>query len=389
MDKFIYMDHAATTPLKKEVLDEMYPYLSKIYANPSSLYAPARLSKASIDNARDKLSLALNASSREIYFTSGGSEADNLAIKGAAFANRDKGNEIITSAIEHPAVINTCKGLSMEGFKITYLPVNKDGFVSIDDLRKKITDKTILVSVMFANNEIGTIQPIKEIGELCREKEIIFHTDAVQAAGSIPIDVKSLNIDLLSLSAHKFYGPKGIGALYARKGIKFKPLIEGGSQERGKRAGTENVAGIVGLGKALEIASHNMTDENKRISGLRNYLIKGLLSIDGTSLNGSWEKRLPNNVNISFEGLEGETLLMMLDNEGICVSSGSACSSLSLEPSHVLLGIGLSEKKAKSSVRFTLGEETSKEQIDYVVSKVKDIVERLRSINSNWNSIRK
>lgn len=389
MDKFIYMDHAATTPLKKEVLDEMYPYLSKIYANPSSLYAPARLSKASIDNARDKLSLALNASSREIYFTSGGSEADNLAIKGAAFANRDKGNEIITSAIEHPAVINTCKGLSMEGFKITYLPVNKDGFVSIDDLRKKITDKTILVSVMFANNEIGTIQPIKEIGELCREKKIIFHTDAVQAAGSIPIDVKSLNIDLLSLSAHKFYGPKGIGALYARKGIKFKPLIEGGSQERGKRAGTENVAGIVGLGKALEIASHNMTDENKRISGLRNYLIKGLLSIDGTSLNGSWEKRLSNNVNISFEGLEGETLLMMLDNEGICVSSGSACSSLSLEPSHVLLGIGLSEKKAKSSVRFTLGEETSKEQIDYVVSKVKDIVERLRSINSNWNSIRK
>ncbi|MDV3426195.1 MAG: cysteine desulfurase NifS [Bacillota bacterium] len=389
MDNFIYMDHAATTPLKKEVLDEMYPYLTKIYANPSSLYAPARLSKAAIDNSRDKLSLALNASSREIYFTSGGSEADNLAIKGTALANRDKGNEIITSAIEHPAVLNTCKGLSKEGFKITYLPVNKDGFVSIQDLKKSITDKTILVSIMFANNEIGTIQPIKEIGELCREKGIIFHTDAVQAAGSIPIDVKSLNIDLLSLSGHKFYGPKGIGALYVRKGIKFNPLIEGGSQERGKRAGTENVAGIVGLGKAIEIASHNMAEESKRISELRDYLINGLLSIDGTSLNGSWENRLPNNVNVSFESLEGETLLMMLDNIGICVSSGSACSSLSLEPSHVLLGIGLSEKECASSVRFTLGEENSKEQIDYVVIKVKDIVERLRNINSNWNSIRK
>ena len=389
MDKFIYMDHAATTPLKKEVLDEMYPYLSKIYANPSSLYAPARLSKAAIDNARDKLSLALNASSREIYFTSGGSEADNLAIKGAALANKDKGNEIITSAIEHPAVLNTCKGLEKEGFKITYLPVDKNGFVSMEELKKSITDKTILVSIMFANNEIGTIQPIKEIGELCREKKVLFHTDAVQAAGSIPIDVKDLSIDLLSLSGHKFYGPKGIGALYVRKGIKFNPLIEGGSQERGKRAGTENVACIVGLGKAIEIASHNMAEESRRISELRDYLINGLLSIEGTSLNGSLDNRLPNNVNVSFEGLEGETLLMMLDNIGICVSSGSACSSLSLEPSHVLLSIGLSEKDAKSSVRFTLGEENSKEQIDYVVSKVKDIVERLRSINSNWNSIRK
>lgn len=389
MEDFIYMDHAATTPLKKEVLDEMYPYMTKIYANPSSLYAPARAAKAAIDSARDKVSNALNASSREIYFTSGGSEADNLAIKGAAYENRDKGNGIITSAIEHPAVINTCKGLEKDGFKITYLPVNKDGFVSLDDLREKINDKTILVSIMFANNEIGTIQPIGEIGQLCRGKSIIFHTDAVQAIGSIPIDVKSLNIDLLSLSAHKFYGPKGIGALYVRKGIKFKSLIEGGSQERGKRAGTENVAGIVGLGKAIEIASHNMADESKRISRLRDYLINDLLSIDGTSLNGSWENRLPNNVNISFEGLEGETLLMMLDNEKICVSSGSACSSLSLEPSHVLLNIGLSEKIAKSSVRFTLGEENSKEQIDYAVSKIKEIVNRLRNINSNWNSIRK
>jgi len=383
------MDHAATTPLKKEVLDEMYPYLTKIYANPSSLYAPARLSKAAIDNARDKAASAINASSREIYFTSGGSEADNLAIKGAVYANCDRGNEIITSAIEHPAVINTCRGLEKEGFKITYLPVDKNGFVSIQDLREKINYKTILVSIMFANNEIGTIQPINEIGELCREKNILFHTDAVQAAGAVPIDVKILNIDLLSLSAHKFYGPKGIGALYVRKGIKFKSLIDGGSQERGKRAGTENVAGIVGLGKAIEIASDNMAEESRRVSELRDYLINGLLSIDGTSLNGSLEKRLPSNVNVSFEGLEGETLLVMLDNIGVCVSSGSACSSLSLEPSHVLLSIGLSEKKCASSVRLTLGEENNKEQIAYVVDKVKDIVNRLRNINSNWNSIRK
>lgn len=389
MDKFIYMDHAATTPLKKEVLDEMYPYLTKIYGNPSSLYTPARAAKAAIDSARDKVSNALNASSQEIYFTSGGSEADNLAVKGTALANCDWGNEIITSAIEHPAVLNTCKGLEKDGFKITYLPVDKNGFVNIQNLKKSITDKTILVSIMFANNEIGTIQPIKEIGDLCREKGIIFHTDAVQAIGSIPIDVKSLNINLLSLSAHKFYGPKGIGALYVRKGIKFKSLIDGGSQERGKRAGTENVSGIVGLGKAIEIASHNMAEESKRISELRDYLINGLLSIDGASLNGSIENRLPNNVNVSFEGIEGETLLMMLDNEKICVSSGSACSSLSLRPSHVLLSLGLSEKKCTSSVRFTLGEENSKEQIDYAVSKVKDIVERLRNINSNWNSIRK
>lgn len=389
MKSFIYMDHAATTPLKKEVLDEMYPYLTKIYANPSSLYAPARLSKAAIDEARDKVSRAINASSREIYFTSGGSEADNLAIKGAALANKDRGNEIITSAIEHPAVLNTCKGLEKDGFKITYLPVDKNGFISMEALKKSITDKTILVSIMFANNEIGTIQPIKEIGKLCREKGIIFHTDAVQAAGALPIDVKNLNIDLLSLSSHKFYGPKGIGALYVRKGIKFKPQIEGGSQERGKRAGTENVAGIVGLGKAIEIVSLNMAEESRRISELRDYLVKGLLSIDETSLNGSLQNRLPNNVNISFKGIEGEMLLMMLDNFDICVSSGSACSSLSLEPSHVLLGIGLSGLDAKSSVRFTLGEENNKEQIDYVVSKVKDITDRLRNINSNWNSIRK
>ena len=389
MEDFIYMDHAATTPLKKQVLEEMYPYLTKIYANASSLYSPARIAKAAIDNARDKAAAVINASSREIYFTSGGSEADNLAIKGAILGNIDKGNGIITSAIEHPAVLNTCKSLEKDGFKVTYLPVDKNGFVNIGDLKKSINDNTILVSIMFANNEIGTVQPIKEIGELCREKGILFHTDAVQAAGAIPIDVKSLNIDLLSLSAHKFYGPKGIGALYVRKGIKFKPLIEGGSQERGKRAGTENVAGIVGLGKAIEIASYNMAEESNRISKLRDYLIDGLLSIDGASLNGSLEKRLPNNVNVSFDGLEGETLLMMLDNIGICVSSGSACSSLSLEPSHVLISMGLSEKKARSSIRFTLGEENNKEQIDYVIEKVKDIVIRLKTLNSNWNNIRK
>lgn len=389
MDNFIYMDHAATTPLKREVLEEMYPYLTKIFANPSSLYSPARIAKSAIDNARDKAASALNASRYEIYFTSGGSEADNLAIKGAAYGNIHRGNGIITSSIEHPAVINTCKSLEKEGFNVTYLPVDKYGFVSLEDIRKSINEKTILVSIMFANNEIGTIEPIRDIGKLCKEKEIIFHTDAVQAMGAIPIDVKNLNIDLLSLSAHKFYGPKGIGALYVRKGIRFNPLINGGSQERGKRAGTENVSGIVGLGKAIEISSENMTEENKRITELRDYLINGLLSIEGASLNGDTKKRLPNNINVSFKDLEGETLLMMLDNEGICVSSGSACSSLSLEPSHVLLSIGLSEKEAKSSIRFTLGSENNKEQVDYVIKKVSDAVYSLRHLNSSWNNMRK
>lgn len=388
MNNYIYMDHGATTPLKKEVLQEMYPYLTDIYGNPSSLYTPSRAAKKAIDTSRDIVASVINCQGREVYFTSGGSEADNLAIKGIAH-NMDKKGEIVISNIEHPAVINTCKTLEKEGFTITYLPADKNGFINVSDLEKNISKKTILVSVMFANNEIGTIQPIKEIGQICREKKVIFHTDAVQAIGVLPIDVKNLNIDLLSLSAHKFYGPKGVGALYVKKGIPFIPLIDGGSQERGKRAGTENVASIVGLGKALEISANNINENNEKISYLRDYLIKELLSIDGTLLNGDSKKRLPNNVNVSFKDLDGETLLMMLDNEGICVSSGSACSSLSIEPSHVLLNIGLTKSQANSSIRFTLGETNTQAQIKYVVEKVKVITNTLINRNNNWNNIRK
>lgn len=309
MSKQVYMDHAATTYTKKEVLEEMIPYFTEHFGNPSSIYSLSRETKKAIDKARERISKAINANRDEIYFTGGGSEADNWAIKGIAFAHRKKGNHIITTQIEHHAVLHTCEFLKKQGFEITYLPVNDEGVVSIEDFKNAITDKTILATIMFANNEIGSIQPIKQIGTICREKNIIFHTDAVQAVGHIPVDVKEMNIDLLSMAAHKFYGPKGVGALYIRKGIRIDNLVHGGAQERGRRAGTENVPGIVGLGKALELACENMNENNKKITAMRDKLIEGLLKVPYTRLNGpKGEKRLPGNVNICFRFIEGESI---------------------------------------------------------------------------------
>lgn len=384
MDKYIYMDFGATTYIKKDVLEEMNPYLHTFFGNPSSLYSLGRKSKAAIDKSREIIGNQIGASSGEIYFTSGGTESNNFALRGIAYGNKNKGNKIIISSIEHPGVINTCKQLEREGFEISTIPVDSMGLINMDKLKKEIDSSTILVSIMFANNEIGTIEPILEIGELCKEKNVIFHCDAVQAFQFIPIDVDSLNIDLLTISGHKIYAPKGIGALYVRKGIKVDPLIYGGEQERGKRAGTENVSSIVGFGKAVTLVNLNMEKTINNITFLRDRLIKGLLQIEGTSLNGDPINRLPNNLNISFEGVSGETLLMMLDNENIYVSSGSACSSLSLEPSNVLLNIGLSKDKAKSSIRFTLGDTNTLEEIDYVIIKVRELVYKIREINKNW-----
>ncbi|WML34165.1 cysteine desulfurase NifS [Clostridium sp. OS1-26] len=379
MEREIYMDYAATTFIKPEVLEEMNPYLTQYFGNPSSIYHISRKTKAAVDIARDRIASAINSRGDEIYFTSGGSEADNWAIKGIAFANRDKGNHIITSCIEHHAVLHTCEYLEDQGFEVTYLPVNEQGIVKIDDLKNAITDKTILVSIMFANNEIGTIEPIKEIGEICREKGIIFHSDAVQAVGNVPIDVKDMKIDLLSMASHKFYGPKGMGALYVKKGIKIHNLIHGGAQERARRAGTENVAGIVGMGRAVELAVENMKNESKRLEGLRDKLIEGLLKVPGTKLNGAvGNKRLPGNVNISFEGIEGDVLLMSLDSLGVCASSGSACSAGAIEPSQVLLSIGLSKEMAKGALRLTMGSRTTEEEIDYLLEVIPSIIERIR-----------
>lgn len=379
MEREIYMDYAATTFIKPEVLEEMNPYLTQYFGNPSSIYHISRKTKAAVDIARDRIASAINSRCDEIYFTSGGSEADNWAIKGIAFANRDKGNHIITSCIEHHAVLHTCEYLEDQGFEVTYLPVNEQGIVKIDDLKNAITDKTILVSIMFANNEIGTIEPIKEIGEICREKGIIFHSDAVQAVGNVPIDVKDMKIDLLSMASHKFYGPKGMGALYVKKGMKIHNLIHGGAQERARRAGTENVAGIVGMGKAVELAVENMKNESKRLDGLRDKLIEGLLKIPGAKLNGAVRnKRLPGNVNISFEGIEGDVLLMSLDSLGVCASSGSACSAGAIEPSQVLLSIGLSKEMAKGALRLTMGSRTTEEEIDYLLEVIPSIIERIR-----------
>lgn len=386
MNRSIYMDHAATTYVKPEVLEEMMPYFTAQFGNPSSIYTLSRGTNKAIDIARDRVAKALNASSNEIYFTGGGSEADNWAIKGIASAHKQKGNHIITTTIEHHAVLHTCEYLAKNGFEITYLPVDEFGLISIKDLENAITDKTILVSIMFANNEIGTIEPIKEIGALCRSKKIFFHTDAVQAVGHIPVDVKELNIDLLSLAAHKFYGPKGVGALYVRKGIKIDNLIHGGGQERNRRAGTENIAGIVGLGKAIELAVENMEENNKKLVFLRDKLINGLLEIPHTRLNGpSGDGRLPGNSNIIFKFIEGESILLMLDAVGIAGSSGSACTSGSLDPSHVLLAIGLPHEIAHGSLRLSLGDATTEEEVDYVLQEVPKIIGRLRDLSPLWD----
>lgn len=378
----VYLDHAATTAVRKEVLDEMLPCFSQNYGNPSSIYEIAREAKKLVDNARNQVANAINATPKEIYFTAGGSESDNWAIKGIAESYKDKGNHIITSSIEHHAVLHTCEYLKKNGYEVTYLPVDEDGKVSIKDLEAAIKPTTILITIMFANNEIGTLQPVKEIGEIAKKHNIIFHTDAVQALGHVKIDVKEMNIDMLSLSAHKLYGPKGIGALYVRKGIKLKSYIHGGAQERGIRAGTENVAGIVGLGKAVELAVNEMEQENKRLIALRDKIIDGILNnIPYTRLNGHRTDRLPGNANISFEFIEGESILLLLDMEGFYASSGSACTSGSLDPSHVLLAIGLPHEKAHGSLRMTLGLENTEDDVNALLQVLPKIVKRLRDMS--------
>jgi cysteine desulfurase len=380
--RIIYMDHSATTYVRKEVVDAMAPYHAEHFGNPSSIYSIARESKKAIDTARVQVAQALGTDPDEIYFTSGGSESDNWAIKGVAFANRKKGNHIITSAIEHHAVIHTCEYLGKEGFTVTYLPVDEYGLVNPAELEKAITDKTILISIMYANNEIGTIEPIAELGAIARNHKIPFHTDAVQAIGNIPIDAKAQNIDLLSLSAHKFYGPKGVGALYIRKGIKIDNLIHGGGQERRRRAGTENIAGIAGLGKAIELATADIEGHNRKIRALRDRLLNSILAtIPHTHLNGHPEKRLPGNINISFEFVEGESMLLWLDDEGICASTGSACTSGSLEPSHVLLATGLPVEISHGSLRLTLGNVNTDVDVDFVLDVLPKVVSRLREMS--------
>ncbi|MCI9017056.1 MAG: cysteine desulfurase NifS [Clostridia bacterium] len=382
MEKIRYFDHAATTSTKEEVLKEMIPYFTLNYGNASSIYSIGRKSKKAVEDSRDKIAKAINADSKEIYFTACGSESDNLAIKGVAYANKERGNHIITTKIEHPAVLNTCKKLETQGFIVTYLNVNEDGLISLKELEEAITDKTILISIMFANNEIGTIQPIKEIGEIAKTHKIYFHTDAVQAIGNIRIDVKELNIDLLSMSAHKFYGPKGMGALYVKTGIKFEKIQDGGHQERNKRAGTENVAGIVGIGKAIELAYENFDEYNEKLTELRDYYISQVEEkIPYIKINGHRQKRLPGNANISFKFIEGEGLLLNLDMKGICASSGSACTSGSLDPSHVLLAIGLPHEIAHGSLRITFGDDNTKEDVDFLVNTLVEVVERLRNMS--------
>ena len=382
MAKIRYFDHAATTAVKEEVVKEMIPYFTESYGNASSIYSLGRKNKKAIEDAREKVARVLGADSKEIYFTGCGSESDNLAIKGVAYANREKGNHIITTKIEHPAVLNTCKTLEKEGFAVTYLGVDENGIINLEELKNSITDKTILISIMFANNEIGTIQPITEIGKIAKENGIYFHTDAVQAVGNVKINVKELGIDLLSLSAHKFYGPKGVGALYVSKNVKFNKIQDGGHQERDKRAGTENVPGIVGLGRAIELAYENIDEYNAKLTKLRDLYIEQIeKKIPYVKLNGDREKRLPGNANISFRFVEGESLLLNLDMNGICASSESACTSGSLDPSHVLLAIGLPHDMAHGSLRITFGEENTEEDVEFLVNTLVGIVEKLRNMS--------
>lgn len=382
MKKTIYLDNAATTKTRPEVVEAMLPYFTEYYGNPSSVYEFATPSKKAIAEARETIAKSLGAKTNEIYFTAGGSESDNWAIKATAEAYESKGKHIITSKIEHHAVLHTCEYLEKRGFEITYLDVDENGTVKLDELKKAIRPDTILISIMFANNEIGTIQPIKEIGEIAKEHGIIFHTDAVQAYAHVPINVDEYHIDMLSVSGHKFNGPKGIGFLYIRTGLKLRSFIHGGSQERKRRGGTENVPGIVGIGKAVEIAMANLAERTAYEVELRDYLIDRVLSeVPYVRLNGHRTNRLPNNANFAFQFIEGESLLIMLDMQGICGSSGSACTSGSLDPSHVLLAIGLPHEIAHGSLRLTLSEETTREDIDFTVDEIKKIVEKLRSMS--------
>ena len=377
----VYLDNSATTKMDERVLEEMLPYLKEDYGNASSLYSLGRKSKKAIEDSREKVATILNCRPDEIYFTSGGSESDNTAIKGIARANRKKGKHIITSKIEHLAVLDTCKELEKEGFEVTYLDVDSKGKVNIEELKKAIRKDTILISIMYANNEIGTIQDISEIGRIARENNVYFHTDAVQAVGNLDIDVQAQNIDSLSLSGHKFYGPKGIGVLYVRKNVKFNKFIAGGHQERNKRAGTENVANIVGLSKALEISYNELKEHREKILYLRNYYEEKVKkNIDNIIINGDEKNRLPGNSNISFIGVNGQDLLLNLDMIGICVSSGSACTSGSIDASHVLIALGVKEEVAKSSIRVSIGKYNTKEEIDYLVENLIEIVKRQRKI---------
>lgn len=385
----IYADNAATTALSPEVLQDMMPYLTTVYGNPSSMYSIGSEAQKAVELARVDVAEAINALPREIFFTSGGSESDNWAIKGVARALKAKGkNHIITSAFEHHAVLHTCDALKKEGFEITLLDVHSDGLVRPEELEAAIKDTTALVSIMYANNEIGTIQPIEELGAVCHRHGVLFHTDAVQAMGNVPIDVKKQNIDLLSMTAHKLHGPKGCGALYIRQGVRPQILIDGGAQERGMRAGTENVAGIVGLASAVKRAKATMEQRTERLTGLRNRLIDSLSKIERSRLNGDREKRLPGNINMCFEGIEGEALLLRLDLMGICASSGSACTSGSLDPSHVLLAIGLPHEIAHGSLRLSFSDETTEEDIDYIAKCVPQVVNTLRAMSPVWERIK-
>ena len=378
MDTY-YFDNGATTKVKQEVLDEMIPYFSEEYGNPSSIYSLARNAKKGIEEAREKVANLIGAKKNEIYFVGCGSEADNTALKGIAYSKRNKGNHIITTKIEHPAILDSCKFLEKQGFEITYLNVDDKGFINLDELRKTIKKETILISVMFANNEIGTIEPIEEIAQIAKDNDIIFHTDAVQAVGNVKINVQEMKIDMLSLSGHKIYGPKGVGALYVREGIDFEKFINGGHQEKNKRAGTENTAGIIGLGKAAELAKTNLETHIQNMKDLRNYYIEEVQkNISNIKINGPLNARLPGNSNISFLGINANDLLLELDNVGICASSGSACTSNDPTPSHVLTAIGLNSDEIKGALRITLGEFNTKEEIDYLVQNLKEAVQKLR-----------
>jgi len=378
----VYFDNAATTRVKDEVIEEMQKYYSELYGNPSSIYNFGQLAKKAVENSRVKVARLLNSNPDEIYFTGGGSEADNWAIKGILSANEKKGNHIITTKIEHHAILHTCEYLEKKGAEVTYLDVDENGLVDIKQLEESIKDNTVLISIMFANNEIGTVQPIKEIGEIAKKHDIYFHTDAVQAVGNEVIDVKDMNIDLLSLSAHKIHGPKGVGALYIKKGTRIHNLIHGGAQEKNKRAGTENVPGIAGLGKAADIAYNNFDQKREKLIKLRDRLIEKIdKEIPDCQLNGHREKRLPGNVNFSFKYIEGESLLLYLDMEGISASSGSACTSGSLDPSHVLMSIGLPHEIAHGSLRLSLSDYNTEEDVDYTVEKLINVVKRLRQMS--------
>ena len=388
MNRKVYADNAATTAVSPEVLEAMLPFYKEVYGNPSSLYSLGQEAKKPLEEARETVAQCLGAQPREIYFTSCGTESDNWAIKGAAYAMRRKGKtHIVTSAFEHHAVLHTCQALEKEGFTVTYLPVHENGIVRPEELEAALTENTGLVTIMYANNEIGTIQPIPEIGAICKRHGVLFHTDAVQAVGNVAIDVKEQNIDMLSLSGHKLHAPKGVGALYIRSGVVIQNLLDGGAQERGKRGGTENVASIVGLATALKRACATMEERRVKLTAMRDKLIDGLSKIERCRLNGDREHRLPGNVSFCFQGVEGESLLLMLDLKGISASSGSACTSGSLDPSHVLLAIGLPHEVAHGSLRLSFGDENTMEDIDYILETVPPIIERLRSISPLWDAI--